>query len=184
MRDAALERDARPSADSDVGVVVCPFKGLAFFDVGDADYFYGREQIVADLVSRLADRPFVGVIGPSGDGKSSILRAGLVSALSHGALPGSAGWRVLLVRPGEQLCAELARVLGTASLGEAVASVQRGERMVLVVDQLEEVFTACRDGGERTAFLDALVHAALDPDRRSVVAVALRADFYGRCGEY
>src|SRR5262245_35682291 len=184
MRDAALERDARPSADSDVGVVVCPFKGLAFFDVGDADYFYGREQVVADLVSRLAGGPFVGIIGPSGDGKSSILRAGLVSALSKGALPGSAAWRVLLVRPGEHPCAELARVLGTASLGEAVASLQPGERIALMVDQLEEVFTACQDDEERTMFLDGLVQAALDPDRRAVVVVALRADFYGRCGEY
>src|SRR5438128_6157861 len=127
LQDTALELAAQPfvgvAADS---VVVCPFKGLAFFDVGDADYFYGREQIVADLVSRLAGGPFVGIVGPSGGGKSSILRAGLVSALAKGALPGSAGWRVLLVRPGEHPCAELARVLGTASLGEAVANRARG----------------------------------------------------------
>src|SRR2546426_3124445 len=141
LQDTALELAAQPfvgvAADS---VVVCPFKGLAFFDVGDADYFYGREQIVADLVSRLAGGPFVGIVGPSGGGKSSILRAGLVSALAKGAFPGSAGWRGPLRPPGEHPCAELARVLGTASLGEAVASVQPGERIALVVDQLEEVF--------------------------------------------
>src|SRR5262245_48296584 len=186
LQDTALELAAQPLAgvSAEADVVVCPFKGLAFFDVGDADYFYGREQVVADLVSRLAGGPFVGIIGPSGDGKSSILRAGLVSALSKGALPGSAAWRVLLVRPGEHPCAELARVLGTASLGEAVASLQPGERIALMVDQLEEVFTACQDDEERTMFLDGLVQAALDPDRRAVVVVALRADFYGRCGEY
>lgn len=187
LQDAALELAAQPfvgvPAEND-SVVVCPFKGLAFFDVGDADYFYGREQIVADLVSRLADGPFVGIVGPSGGGKSSILRAGLVSALAKGALPGSAGWRVLLVRPGEHPRAELAHMLGTASPGEAVASLKPGERIALVVDQLEEVFTACQDGEERTAFLDALVQTALDSDRRAVVVVALRADFYGRCGEY
>ena len=96
-QDTALELSARPfvvgSADDDGGVVVCPFKGLAFFDVGDAEYFYGREQIVADLVSRLAGGRFVGLVGSSGGGKSSILRAGLVSALAGGVLPGSAGWR-------------------------------------------------------------------------------------------
>jgi DNA-binding SARP family transcriptional activator len=187
LQDTALELAAQPFvrvlAEND-SVVVCPFKGLAFFDVADADYFYGREQIVADLVSRLAGGPFVGIVGPSGGGKSSILRAGLVSALAKGALPGSAGWRVVLVRPGEHPCAELARVLGTASLAEAVASLQAGERIALVVDQLEEVFTACQDGEERTVFLDALVRTALDSDRRAVVVVALRADFYGRCGEY
>src|SRR5438067_4820499 len=187
LQDTALELVAQPFvgvlAEHD-SVVVCPFKGLAFFDFGDADYFYGREQIVADLVSRLADGPFVGIVGPSGDGKSSILRAGLVSALAKGALPGSAGWRVLLLRPGEHPCAELAHALATASVGEAVASLHPGERIALVVDQLEEVFTACGDVEERTAFLDALVRTALDPDRRAVVVVSLRADFYGRCSEY
>src|SRR5437870_10756718 len=144
LQDTALELAAQLfvglPAEYD-SVVVCPFKGLAFFDVGDADYVYGREQIVADLVSRRAGGPFVGIVGPSGGGKSSILRAGLVSALAKGALPGSAGWRVLLLRPGEHPCAELARVLGTASLGEAVATLQPGKRIALVVDQLEEVFT-------------------------------------------
>src|SRR2546426_11373420 len=141
LQDTALELAAQPFVGvAAENVVVCPFKGLAFFDVGDADYFYGREQIVADLVSRLAGGPFVGIVGPSGGGKSSILRAGLVSALAKGAFPGSAGWRGPLRPPGEHPCAELARVLGTASLGEAVASVQPGERIALVVDQLEEVF--------------------------------------------
>src|SRR3989454_6242455 len=132
QQDAALELGARPfvvaSADDDGGVVVCPFKGLAFFDVGDAEYFYGREQIVADLVTRLAGGPFVGLVGSSGGGKSSILRAGLVSALAGGVLPGSAGWRLLLLRPGEHPVAELKRVLGTADIAEAVASLQPGER--------------------------------------------------------
>ncbi len=187
LQDAALEVAAQPfvgmPAEND-GIVVCPFKGLAFFDVGDADYFYGREQNVAELVFRLADGPFVGIVGPSGSGKSSILRAGLVSALAKGALPGSAGWSVLLMRPGEHPCAELARVLGTASPGEAVAGLRPGERIAIVVDQLEEVFTACHDGEERTRFLDALARMAVDSDGRAHVVIALRADFYGRCAEY
>jgi WD40 repeat protein/DNA-binding SARP family transcriptional activator len=188
MHDKALELGARPlrgvSADEDGGVVVCPFKGLAFFDVGDAEYFYGREQIVADLVSRLASGSFAGIVGSSGSGKSSILRAGLVSTLAQGVLPGSAGWRVLLLRPGEHAVAELKRALGTADISEALASVEPGGRIVLAVDQLEEVFTVCHDAEERAVFLDALVGAALDPNRRVAVVVALRVDFYGRCSEH
>jgi WD40 repeat protein/DNA-binding SARP family transcriptional activator len=184
MHDTALELGARVSADRDGGVVLCPFKGLAFFDVGDADYFYGREQIVADLVSRLASGSFAGIVGSSGGGKSSILRAGLISALGRGVLPGSDGWRALVLRPGEHPVAELKRALGTADTAEALARLRPGERIVLAVDQLEEVFTACPDAEARAAFLDALVRAALDPDRRAAVVVALRADFYGRCSEH
>ena len=55
---------------------------------------------------------------------------------------------------------------------------------MIAVDQFEELFTACRDEGERTAFVDALVAAARDPRRRALVLVALRADFYGRCAAY
>ncbi|MBV8221269.1 MAG: AfsR/SARP family transcriptional regulator, partial [Solirubrobacterales bacterium] len=187
-RDPRLELGARPSteasAEKDGGVVVCPFKGLAFFDVGDAEYFYGRERIVADLVSRLASGSFAGIVGSSGGGKSSILRAGLVYALARGVLPGSADWRVLLLRPGEHPVAELKRALGAADIAEALVSVEAGERIVVAVDQLEEVFTVCHHAEERAVFLDALVRAALDPDRRVAVVVALRVDFYGRCSEH
>src|SRR5262249_44382154 len=69
-------------------------------------------------------------------------------------------------------------------IAEAVATLQPGERIVLAVDQLEEVFTVCQDADERAAFLDALVRGALDRDRRVAVVVALRADFYGRCSEH
>ena len=184
MHDTALELGARASGDRDGGVVLCPFKGLAFFDVGDADYFYGREQIVADLVSRLASGSFAGIVGSSGGGKSSILRAGLISALGRGVLPGSAGWRALVLRPEEHPVAELERALGTADIAEALARLRPGERIVLAVDQLEEVFTVCSDAEVRALFLDTLVRAALDPDRRAAVVVALRADFYGRCSEH
>jgi WD40 repeat protein len=188
MRDTAIARGSRPftgrPADEDGGVVVCPFKGLAFFDVGDAEYFYGREEIVADLVSRLASGSFAGIVGSSGGGKSSILRAGLVSALAEGALPGSAGWRLGLLRPGERPVKELERVLGTPDIAEALARLRPGERTVLAVDQLEEVFTVCQDAEERAEFLDALARAALDPDRRAAVVVALRADVYGRFSEH
>ena len=163
---------------------VCPFKGLASFDRSDAEYFCGRERIVSDLVARLAESTLVGIVGPSGIGKSSLLRAGLLSALSRGALPGSASWRQLLVRPGERPCAELARALGGEELDVALAGLKPGDRLMVAVDQLEELFTVCEREDERVAFLDQLASAACDPERRLLIVVALRADFYGRCATY
>ena len=62
------------------------------FDVEDAGYFFGRERLVAELVARLAGAPLLGIVGPSGSGKSSVLRAGLLAALAAGVLPGSETW--------------------------------------------------------------------------------------------
>ena len=68
--------------------MVCPYKGLATFDADDAEYFFGRERLVAELVARLVGAPLLAVVGPSGSGKSSVLRAGLLPALAGGVLPG------------------------------------------------------------------------------------------------
>jgi WD40 repeat protein/DNA-binding SARP family transcriptional activator/energy-coupling factor transporter ATP-binding protein EcfA2 len=163
---------------------VCPYKGLASFDRSDAEYFCGRERIVSDLVARLAESTLVGIVGPSGIGKSSLLRAGLLSSLSRGALPGGSSWRQVLVRPGERPCAELTRALGREELGVVLSGVTPGDRMVLAVDQLEELFTVCEHEGERAAFLDQLAAAACDTERRVLIVVALRGDFYGRCASY
>jgi WD40 repeat protein len=154
--------------------VVCPFKGLAPFDVADAEYFFGRERLVAELVARLVGTPLLGVVGPSGSGKSSVVRAGLLPALAGGVLPGSDEWKQVLIRPGEHPLDELRRGL---------AGVAAAGKVVLAVDQFEETFTACRDEEERAAFIRGLVDA---PQRGggAVVVVALRADFYGRCAAY
>ena len=116
---------------------VCPFKGLAFFDRADAEYFCGRERLVSDLLARLVESTLVGILGPSGIGKSSPLRAGLLPALSAGALPGSASWRQLVLRPGERPCAALQRALGGEPLAGVLGRLSPGERMVIAVDQLE-----------------------------------------------
>jgi WD40 repeat protein/DNA-binding SARP family transcriptional activator len=187
LQDPSLEPELRvqaPVAHGPIGIQLCPFKGLAHFDVADGEYFFGRERLVADLVSRVIDSPLVGVVGPSGSGKSSVLRAGLLAALAAGALPGSEDWQVILLRPGELPSAELERLLGGESLSEAMARLARGKRLVLAVDQLEELFTICHDGDERAAFVASLTAAAHDPERRVAVAVSLRADFYGRCAGY
>jgi WD40 repeat protein len=165
----------------------CPFKGLASFEPVDADYFFGRERLVAELVARLVGAGFLGIVGPSGSGKSSVLRAGLLPALAEGVLPGSGGWRRLLLRPGERPLEELRRVLVSGAkdpLAEALDSLPANGRLLLAVDQLEELFTACRSEAERAAFADTLARAVADPDGRAVVVVSLRADFYGRFSAY
>ncbi len=160
--------------------VVCPFKGLASFDSADAEYFCGRGRLVSDLVARLAESSIVGLIGPSGIGKSSLLRAGVLPALRAGALPRSASWRQVLMRPGAHPCEELERALGGERLDEALARLSSTERILLAVDQLEELFTLCEHEAERSAFLEQLAGAAQDPERRVLILCALRADFYGR----
>ncbi len=166
---------------------ICPFKGLASFEPVDADYFFGRERLVAELVARLVGASFLGIVGPSGSGKSSVLRAGLLPALAGGVLPGSEAWRRLLLRPGERPLDELRRVLVSGAkdpLAEALDALPGNARLLLAVDQFEELFTACRSDAERAAFADILARAAADPEGRAVVVVALRADFYGRFAAY
>ena len=165
---AALEDGGRE-------VVACPFKGLASYDVADAELFFGRERLVAEMVARLAGAPLIGIVGSSGSGKSSALRAGLLAALAAGVLPGSEDWQLALLRPGEHPVRALER---------ATAEATAGSRLVVAVDQFEELFTSCRDEAERAAFVDELVAQARDPARRALVLVAVRADFYGRCAAY
>jgi WD40 repeat protein/DNA-binding SARP family transcriptional activator len=168
----ARERVERPDDGRDT--VVCPFKGLASFEAADAPYFFGREQLVAELVARLVGSPLLGVVGPSGSGKSSVVRAGLLPALAEGVLPGSEGWPLALIRPGEH-------PLG--ALREAIDGLGSERRAVLAVDQFEETFTACRDEDERAAFTAELVRTGQEAEG-AVLVVALRADYYGRCAAY
>ena len=167
VQDAALEVtvDGRGTAASPLQDV-CPFKGLAPFEAGDAEFFFGRERLVDELVARLADAPLLAVVGPSGSGKSSLLRAGLLAAL---------GREGLLLRPSERRASEL---------GAALEGVPPGERLVLAIDQFEELFAASVAEAERRSFVDALAEAAWDPERRALILIALRADFFGRLAPY
>jgi WD40 repeat protein/DNA-binding SARP family transcriptional activator/energy-coupling factor transporter ATP-binding protein EcfA2 len=176
-----------------------PYKGLQAFAEADARDFFGREAIGRELVERLGDGRFVAVVGPSGSGKSSLVFAGLLPALRQGALPGSEGWRVVPMTPGdrplEELEAALLRVAVNppASLIEQLEGDERGlcraakrvlpsdaSELVLIVDQLEELFTLVDDEGRRAWFLTLVERAASDPRARLRVIVTLRADFYDR----
>jgi WD40 repeat protein/DNA-binding SARP family transcriptional activator len=169
-RAELVARDGDPSESP----VVCPYKGLASFDIEDAEYFFGRERLVAELVARLVGAPLLGVVGPSGSGKSSVVRAGLLPALAGGVLPGSDRWAQALIRPGEH---------PLRTHRHTLRRLEREWRSVLAVDQFEELFTACQDEQERVEFVAALVRAARRREG-SVVVIAVRADFYGRCAEY
>jgi DNA-binding SARP family transcriptional activator/WD40 repeat protein len=140
----------------------CPYKGLARYDEADAGLFVGRERLVDELLARLVDGNLVVVAGPSGAGKSSLVRAGLVPALSSGALPGSDAWSVIVIVPGAEPLPVIDDALATRP-------------DVLVVDQAEEALLA-DDGAWLIAMGDRLL-AATDNGIRVVLAV--RADFYG-----
>ncbi len=180
--DAALEVNRSEATQG--RSLLCPFKGLAAFESSDADFFCGRERIVSELVARLAEWPLVGILGPSGIGKSSLLRAGVLPVLRNGALPRSARWRQVLLRPGRHPCHELARALGEQGLAETVPGAGHDLRIVIAIDQLEELFTLCDDETERASFLERLVAAAGDHERRALVLCTLRADYYGRFSAY
>ena len=155
--------------------LVCPYKGLAPFEASDAEFFFGRERLVDELAARVAGGTFLAIIGPSGSGKSSLLRAGLLEALE--------GRRRVVVRPGERPATELTRELG-GPMPQILNGLPQGEGLVLAVDQFEEVFATAVPEEERRAFIDTLVDAAWDPDRRAAILLALRADFFGRIAPY
>src|SRR5215207_9973090 len=93
-----------------------PYLGLNTFQERDADLFFGREALVANLVARVERAAFLAVLGASGSGKSSLVRAGLIPALKGGALPGSERWRYIVMKPGDRpldaLAVALARLQG------------------------------------------------------------------------
>ncbi len=172
-----------------------PYKGLRAFDETDAADFYGRAALVDELVHAVGDRRLVAVVGPSGIGKSSVVKAGLVPALRGGALPGAAPWLVTDMFPGsypyEELAAALLRVAVerpddlVEELARDELGIRRvvkrilppGSELLLVVDQFEELFTQTADEETRRRFLAGLTALAGDAHSPARVLVTLRADF-------
>jgi WD40 repeat protein len=187
-----------------------PYRGLEFFDVGDSKFFFGREVLTGWLLDKLlpgdsANR-FLAIVGASGSGKSSLARAGLLAALQRGELPGSEAWPHVILKPGarplENLAVALAGAAGPGAVSDLIGKLgsdprmvhltarvalrkpPAGRRLVLLVDQFEEVFTLCSDEKERRSFLDNLLYAATTADGPTAVILTLRADFYARCATY
>jgi WD40 repeat protein/energy-coupling factor transporter ATP-binding protein EcfA2 len=186
----------------------CPYKGLDVFEEEDAELFFGRENLIEDLVSRVKVSRTVFITGPSGSGKSSLVRAGLIHALKRGAISDlqSERWLYETMKPGRDPIGELARVAsslaGTLSAGEdtrtkalsdATVLAQwceialkdsREKRTVLFIDQFEECFTQISKEEERVALLNLLTHAATVENGRVIVLFAMRSDFVSNCATY
>lgn len=164
-----------------------PYKGLRAFDETDAADFFGREELVAALLTAVTEHRFVAVVGPSGSGKSSVVRAGLIPALVRGDVDRSEKWLHTVLTPGsdplqslaEALQAVSTRVVTLATLETAGLHRAVEGDLLLVVDQFEEIYTMVDDVGVRDRFIDLLVAAVEDEHRVRVVAT-LRADFYDR----
>ena len=176
-----------------------PYKGLHAFTEDDAVDFFGRDAAVERLVQAVAEHRLVAVVGPSGSGKSSIVRAGAIPALRSGALAGSEQWLFADLYPGshpfDELAVALLRVAvdPPANMVAALTADERGlarvvkqilpgddTRLLLVVDQFEELFSLTSDAAVRRAFLDSLVALADDARGRVRTIVTLRADFFDR----
>jgi uncharacterized delta-60 repeat protein len=175
-----------------------PYMGMRYFDTADAELFYGREALTRELAERVANEPFLAIVGASGSGKSSVARAGLIPALKMGAV------HVITptAHPLESLAASLTReaesVTATSTLMDDLKNDSRSLRLyirkllagsgkpnlLLLVDQFEETFTQCKDFTERRAFIENLLAAADEDEGRVRVALTLRADFYHHCAEY
>jgi WD40 repeat protein len=196
----------------------CPYPGLAAFGPRQARWFFGRDGLLATLTARLDDHARRGgplmVVAPSGAGKSSLLRAGLVPALEDGALPGSRHWPCPLftptARPMAALTDHLAASTGidphevaaaTAAGPEPTAALLRtatgtgttgrgdgGPHLVVIIDQFEELFTQCPDESERRRFVDTIAGIAdAGPGGEPPVALVvcgLRSDFYTPCADH
>ncbi|HEY1712285.1 MAG TPA: protein kinase [Solirubrobacteraceae bacterium] len=138
----------------------CPYRGLLAFEPEDRAFFFGRESVVSELIGRLAPDTLLAVVGASGSGKSSVLRAGAVAAVRAGEVPGLHRARVLT--PGARPNPHLDDDPGA----------------LLVVDQFEELFTLCDDADLRLVFIDALLSS------RCAAVIGVRADMYGRLGAH
>ena len=187
---------------SERGEDYCPYRGLAAFGESDATYFFGRNAEIRTAVGQLDVWPLLAVVGPSGVGKSSFVHAGVVPAVRQTA---GGHWDVKVIRPGRSPLSSLAAALAEFSdepgrvtqlltqldnspglFGvELRAHAKRArQHVLLVVDQLEELFTLCDNPVEQKTFLAALLAAADDPSAPVRVVMSMRADFLDRLGDH
>ncbi|HEX8108914.1 MAG TPA: serine/threonine-protein kinase, partial [Kofleriaceae bacterium] len=178
----------------------CPYPGLMAFQEADAERFFGRDDQIARLVGRLATQPLISIVGPSGVGKSSFVRAGIVPALKR-----EGPWGTIAMRPGRSPLLALAALSDPARAHDleyvrAVAqqmfeqpgylgallrwrAASHGCRVLLYIDQFEELYTLVHDLRERVAFVTCLRAAADDPSSPVRVVLSLRSDFLDRAAE-
>ncbi len=185
---------------------ICPYKGLQYFESDDADYFYGREELTDTLLNKIRQDNFLAILGASGSGKSSVLRAGLIYQLQQGhKLANSRDWQILITVPTEHPLKRLAELFvdpnlphldKAEKLGKAkrlleedadglpnLVQTAEASRIVLIIDQFEEVFTLCQDDEEREKFLQCILGALATTENKLCLILAMRVDFFGKCLE-
>lgn len=192
------------------------YRGLQAFEEQHAHLYYGREALVRQLLLRmemmlddslpdsLQIGRFLAVLGASGSGKSSLIRAGLIPKLRAGELEGSGDWHIRLLKPGQRPLTALATTLRTLitdrslttellavdlwkdgrSLSRIFDENRPQQRLILVIDQFEEIFTLCHDERERRKFIENLLYAATVSSGPVLVLLTMRADFYHHCAAY
>jgi len=184
-----------------------PYAGLSSFQEADADRFFGRTREIAALVNRISDRPLLAIVGPSGTGKSSFVRAGLVPVLKRSGT----AWESLVIRPGRNPLAALANIVAplvssSTTVEEDIAEQQRlverlhaepgyvgsllrsrarreRRKILLFIDQFEELYTLVPDARERLAFTACLSGIADDATSPIRVILSIRSDFLDRVPE-
>lgn len=183
--------------EQDASTVRNPYKGLRAFEEVDAADFFGRETLIVKLVSRLETEPFLAVVGPSGSGKSSVVRAGVIPTLRNRAAPLFRNSFFLTMTPGADPIRELEVSLlqiatdsenihfdrecldSLKNIGQKIFEQTQSET-VIFIDQFEEVFTSVSSEVERNYFLSNIVNAVQDSQSHLHILITLRADFYDR----
>ncbi|MFI1279228.1 hypothetical protein ACH4U5_00375 [Streptomyces sp. NPDC020858] len=208
--EMAASAHAAEPGETETSRQSAPYAGLSAFQPEDADRFFGRERLTGEVLAKVREHRFLVVFGPSGSGKSSLLRAGLVAHAQ------ASGWPVMLFTPGphplEECAIHLASVTGEAPgalvaellddpaalhlrIRQAMIDRTPDVDTLIVVDQFEEAFTLCGDangtgngngdgngdGDERDALIGMLIAATTAATSRTRVVLGVRADFYGHC---
>ncbi|MEG4167583.1 MULTISPECIES: nSTAND1 domain-containing NTPase [unclassified Microcoleus] len=153
-----------------------PYLGLSAFGAEQEKYFCGRDEAVRTLITHLTNSRFLSVIGYSGSGKSSLIKAGLLPDLSRDRIPGSSQWPVESFTPGKHPLGKLVDILARHR--------EQNQLFVIFIDQFEEVFTLCEDEAERQGFIRLIAQEMKDTERKSRMIIALRGDFLIRCANY
>ncbi|MEU6231044.1 helix-turn-helix domain-containing protein [Streptomyces sp. NPDC047042] len=151
-----------------------PYQGLARFEYGDRDRFFGRDRLAEGVLELVREHRFAILLGDSGSGKSSLLRAGLLPRLNDLVRETGRGRDIRLITPGAQ---------PAVTHGSLLEPSQDGPERFVVVDQFEEIFTLCRSGVQRRRFVDQLL-AAREPAGRLRVVIALGSSFHNWCAEH
>jgi WD40 repeat protein/energy-coupling factor transporter ATP-binding protein EcfA2 len=177
----------------------CPYQGLKAFEEEQKQFFFGRQQVIDKIRYKLNQKAFVPIIGASGSGKSSVVRAGLIPLLKER----ESGWRVLKpIKPGIEPLTELRGAFkeffqgarekqlyafiknDPEGLVKLIERLPDSEQFLLVIDQFEEVFTVCPVEEDRRRFIELITQVAEIPDSRLAVVTTMRADFLEPCLQY